>query len=86
MKKYIFLCEGYPLGWLQFDEERGIGEFTYSYNSYTAQSVKVKPSLVVTLLEEVRADAADLKTVGQFYEYVKHNFGKFYFEPLENYK
>ena len=86
MKRYIFLCEDYPLGQFQFDEEKGVGEFTYVYSSSAPQVISVNPSSVITLLEDVRAEAMNIKTIGQFNSYVNSKFGKLRFEPMKGYE
>ena len=86
MKRYLFLCEDFPLGQIQFDEEKGVGNFTYCLTSAASEFVDVKPSTIVTLLEEIRDDAVNIKTIGEFQRYVSSNFGKFKFEPLKGYE
>ena len=48
--------------------------------------VNVKPSTIIMLLEEIRDDAVNIKTIGEFQRYVGSNFGKFKFEPLKGYE
>lgn len=86
MKRYVFYYEDYPLGQIQFDEEKGIGKFTYVYSSDAPRFVKVRPETVIMLLEDIRYDAMDMKTIGEFYEYVKTKFGKFHYKPLIGYE
>lgn len=86
LKRYLFLCEDFPLGQIQFDEEKGVGTFTYCLTSAASDFINIRPSTIIMLLEEVRDDAAGLKTTGQFYDYIGSNFGKFKFEPLKGYE
>lgn len=86
MKRYIFCYKDYPLGQLQFDEMKGIGNFTYCYTSSAPSMVDKKPGIVITILEEIRGDAMDIKTIGEFNQYVKMEFGDFHFVPMEGYE
>ena len=86
MKRYLFLYENYPLGQIQYDELKGIGSFIYVYSSDAPSFVKVKPETVVTLLEEIRNDAMDIKTIGEFERYVNSPFGNFHFEAIKGYE
>ena len=86
MKRYIFCYKNYPLGQIQFDEEKGEGQFTYIYTSTAPLQVDKKPEIVLTLLEEIRYDAMDIKTIGEFKKYVKMEYGNFHFIPLKGYE
>ena len=86
MKRYVFCYDDYPLGQIQFDEEKGIGKFTYVYSSSAPEFVKIKPETVVTLLEEIRYDAQNIKTIGEFEKYIKFPFGKFHYVALKGYE
>ena len=86
LKRYLFLYEDYPLGQIQYDELKGIGKFTYIYSSDAPLLVKVKPETVVTLLEEIRNDAMDMKTIGEFERYVNSSFGNFHFKAVKGYE
>ena len=71
---------------MQFDEEKSEGRFTYVYTSSTPSRVDKKPEIVLTLLEEIRHDAMDFKTKGEFDSYVRMKYGDFHFIPLEGYE
>lgn len=86
MKRYVFLYEDYPLGQIEFDEEKGIGKFTYCFTSYAPEFVKVKPETVIMLLEDIRYDAMDIKTIGEFERYVSARYGNFHYEALKGYE
>ena len=86
MKRYIFLCEDYPLGQLQYDEIKGVGNFTYCYTSDASLRVDKKPETVITILEEIRNDAMDIKTIDEFEKYVKIEYGDFHFIPMKGYE
>ena len=45
-----------------------------------------KPEIVITLLEEIRHDAMDFKTEGEFNDYMRTRLGDFHFVPLEGYE
>ena len=72
------------LGTLTFNEKKGIGDFTYALISRKIERLDIKPSTLVTLLEEIRADAKDMKTVGELERYVNSKFGKFKFVNAED--
>jgi len=87
LKRYVFCFEDYPLGQIQFDEEKGIGNFTYVVVPDAWLFIKtVKPSTVIMLLEEIREDAKGIKTIGEFKKYINSNFGNFHFVPLKGYE
>ena len=86
MKRYIFCYDKYPLGQITFDEERGKGEFFYTFTSSASENVAVKPETTIMLLEEIRYDAMDIKTIGEFERYVKTGVGKFHFVPMKGYE
>ncbi len=86
MKRYIFCYKDYPLGQLQFDETKGIGNFTYCYTSSAPLMVDRRPEVVITILEEVRNDAIDIKTIGEFERYVRMEYGNFHFVPMKGYE
>lgn len=83
MKKYAFCYKNYQLGLIEFDEEKGSGQFTYSYTSDTAQKVPIHPETVITILEEIRYDIASMKFASELKQYVRPSFGKFYFKEIE---
>lgn len=82
MKQYAFYYKDYQLGLVEFDEEKGSGQFTYSYTSETAQKVPVHPETVITILEEIRYDIASMKFASELKQYVRPPFGKFYFKEI----
>ena len=86
MKRYIFSYKNYPLGQLQYDEEKGIGKFTYVYSSEAPLMVNKKPEIVIEVLEEIRNDAMDIKTIGEFERYVRMKYGDFHFTPMKGYE
>ena len=86
MKRYIFCYKNYPLGQLQYDEIKGIGNFTYVYSSDTSSIVDKKPETVIRILEEIHDDAIDIKTIGEFEKYVKLEYGDFHFIQMKGYE
>ena len=86
LKRYVFYYKDYPLGQMQFDEEKSEGQFTYVYTSSAPLRVDRKPEIVITLLEEIRHDAMDFKTEGEFNDYMRTKLGDFHFVPLKGYE
>ena len=48
--------------------------------------VNKKPEIVVEVLEEIRNDAMDIKTIGEFERYVRMEYGDFHFIPMKGYE
>ena len=86
MKKYIFYYEDCPLGAIEFDEVKGVGRFVYNYTSSIPQLVPIKPATVITLLEDIRYDAMDIKTVGEFERYVATKYGNFHYKAMKGFE
>ena len=83
LKQYAFCYKDYQLGLIEFDEEKGSGQFTYSYTSDTAQKVPVHADTVVNILEEIRYDISTMKFVSELEQYVRPSFGKFCFKKIQ---
>ena len=83
LKHYAFCYKDYQLGQIDFDEEKGVGQFTYCYTSDTAQQVPVHPETVIIILEEIRYDVSTMKFVNELYQYVRPSFGKFCFKEIK---
>lgn len=82
MGKFRLYYEDYPLGTAWFDAFKGIGNFTYIYTQDAARLIPIKPEIVITILEGIRYDVMDIKTLEDFNQYVNTKIGKFYFKEF----